>query len=83
LILRITKRGSQRITSITQRQIDGVYTTGSPRSSAWTTCAATASGSPANGGGFRPAVIPVFTNPGLTHTVFSPWSRNLWSRPSR
>ena len=37
----------------------------------------------ANGGGVRPAVMPVFTKPGFTVIVRSPCARNLWSRPSR
>jgi hypothetical protein len=62
---------------MTQRQMPGVYTTGVPRSIALSTERATASGSPANGGGLSPAVIPVFTNPGFTVTVRSPRLLNL------
>jgi hypothetical protein len=71
LIRRITKRGSRRMTRITHAQGDGVYKRALPRSIARTTSCATRSGSPAKGGGFRPAVMPVFTKPGLTHRTDS------------
>jgi hypothetical protein len=38
---------------------------------------ATPSGSPANGGGVSPDVIPVFTKPGFTVIVLRPRLRNL------
>jgi len=45
-----------------------------------TTAAATAAGSPANGGTGSPAVIAVLTKPGLTQSTRTPLSRSsTWS----
>lgn len=85
-VIRLNSRsGMLRMTSMTQRQNQGVYTTSSRRSIARTMSRATSCGSATSGepGSRRPQVIAVSTKPGFTVMTAMPREATRLRRPCR